>query len=120
MGTWRSTTLTVAGGSAEPLEGDNTLSSRWKDRKIPFPGLVELGIRATDANVVVSVQSGSEILLEESPVDAGGTINVFPIFPDNIDLVDEVAAGDLFKIRLRNTHASATPSVMITLRYTPA
>ena len=110
----------TAAGTAEPLEGDNLLSSRWKDRKIPFPGLVEIGIISTDTKVVVTVQSGSEILMEEAPVNGGGTIGVFPIFPDNIDLVDEVAEGDLLKVRLRNTDAVATPSVMLTVRYTPA
>jgi len=116
---FKANTLMTANGTAEPLEGDNILGQRWKDRVIPFPGVIELGIIATTVGVVVSILSGPETLLEESNVSGGGVIGVFPIFPDQIELEDEVAAGDLIKVRYRETLA-ATPSVMMTLRYTPA
>jgi len=95
--------LMVANGSATPLDG-------WQYIYLPWPAEVKLMTRSTLANVVQTITSGSETIVEESPVQAGGTIGVTPS-PLNTPVVGWMgAAGDLLKIRLRET-AGGTPTI---------
>lgn len=73
---------------------------------LPRNAIVEFGL-VDDANgdVRVTVQSGADVLLEESPVSIA---NRFPVYPDDFVLEDVAAAGERLVIRARNTDAATT------------
>lgn len=100
--------------TAEPLTG-------WQYEYLPWPAVVEIGMRHDGAanGLVATVSSGADVLMEESPVNAGGTDGVFPD-DENLDLVDEAAAGDRLKIRARETGGVATTDLMTRVKLTPA
>jgi len=90
----------AAGATYEPLTG-------WQYEYLPFPALVEILLNATAVGVVATVTSGSDTLMEESPVQAGGTAGVIPSPLNTPALQDPAAAGDRMKIRVRNTTGGA-------------
>ena len=96
-------TLMTANGVAEPLTG-------WQYIYLPWPAEVQVLMRSTLANVVQTISSGSETIVEESPVQAGGTIGVTPSALGTPVVGWHAAAGDLLKIRLRET-AAGTPTI---------
>jgi len=103
--------LMGASGSATPLDG-------WQYIYLPWPAEVKILMRSTAVGVVQTVTSGSETIVEESPVQAGGTIGVTPS-PLNTPVIGWLgAAGDLLKIRLRETIAG-TPTVDGVIEVTP-
>jgi len=66
--------------------------------------------RSTDVNIVQTYTSGSETIVEESPVQAGGTIGVTPA-PLNTPVQGwHAAAGDRLKLTFRET-AGGTPTI---------
>lgn len=66
--------------------------------------IVSIGVTAAATGTFVTVQSGADIVLEESPavVKAG-----FPIIPDEMYYNDVGVVGDRLVIRLRNPTAAA-------------
>lgn len=90
----------AAGATYTPLSG-------WQYEYLPFPALVEVGINATATGVVATISSGSDVLQEESPVQAGGTAGVIPSPLNTPYLSDQAAAGDRLKVSARNTTAGA-------------
>lgn len=94
-------TASVAGGATyTPLTG-------WQYEYLPYPARVEVGINATAVGVVATISSGSDVLQEESPVQAGGAAGVIPSPLNTPYLVDDAAAGDRMKISARNTTGGA-------------
>jgi hypothetical protein len=63
------------------------------------------------------VQTGSDVVEEESPVNIG-TINVQPVYPDNFTLNDLIGPGERINVKLRDT-SGAQRIVMVTVRFTP-
>jgi len=95
--------LMTANGTVRPLEG-------WQYEYLPWPAEVQVLARSTLVNVVAVYTSGSETIVEESPVQAGGTIGVTPS-PLNTPVQGwHAAAGDRLKLNFRET-AGATPTV---------
>jgi len=95
--------LMVANGTNTPLTG-------WQYLYLPWPAEVTVMARSTLANVVATYTSGSETIVEESPVQAGGTIGVTPS-PLNTPVIGwEAAGGDLIKLNFRET-AGGAPTV---------
>ena len=90
----------AAGATATPLTG-------WQYEYLPFPALVEVGLNATAAGLVGTVSSGSDVLQEESPIQAGGTAGVIPSPLNTPYLSDYAAAGDRLKVNIRNTTGGA-------------
>jgi len=90
----------AAGATYQPLLG-------WQYEYLPFPAVVEILINATATGVVATVSSGSDQLMEESPVQAGGTAGVMPSKLNVDPLTDAAAAGDRMKIQARNTTGGA-------------
>lgn len=104
-------TVMTANGTAAPLSGTQY-------EFLPFDCRVEIAIQASAVSqVVATVYSGSDLLMEEGPVQQG-TLGVIPKYPDDFFLVDDALAGDRLSIRLREI-AGATPTVMIAVRLTP-
>lgn len=92
-------TALAANGTANPLTG-----SQYE--YLPFDAFVEFGL-LTDANgVLATVQSGTDVLQEEGPVQVG-TINAQPKYPDDFYLNDAAAAGERLKVALRDTSGAA-------------
>lgn len=52
----------------------------------------------------VTIQSGSEVLLEESPISRAAR---FPLVPDDLTVSDIAMPGDRLKLQIRNTGAGA-------------
>jgi len=95
--------LMVANGTITPLQG-------WQYLYLPWPAEVTVMARSTLANVVATFTSGSETIVEESPVQAGGTIGVTPS-PLNTPVIGwQAAGGDLIKLNFRET-AGGTPTI---------
>ena len=93
----------VASSTITPLTG-------WQYVYLPWPARVTVLVRSTLADVVQTYTSGSETIVEESPVQAGGTIGVTPS-PLNTPVVAwNAPAGDLLKLTFRET-AAATPTI---------
>jgi hypothetical protein len=88
------------------------LLSNWQYRYAPFNGLVRIGVNTTGAAgaVDISIFTGSQNVVEQSPVSAGGTAGVMPA-PLNVPYFEfMVQAGDLISTRI-NELAGATPTV---------
>ena len=96
-------TLLVANGTTRPLDG-------WQYEYLPWPAEVQVLARSTLVGLVATYTSGSETIVEESPVQAGGTIGVIPS-PLNTPVQGWIgAAGDRLKLNYRET-AGTAPTV---------
>jgi hypothetical protein len=83
---------------------------------LPINARVDIGITADAAGTArATVQSGSDVLLEESPVSRAARV---PVWPDDYDLSDIAVAGDRLKIAARNTGGVAI-DVFWSVRVTP-
>ena len=66
--------------------------------------IVSIGVTAAATGTFVTIQSGSDIVLEESPTQVKTT---FPIIPDDMYYNDVGVVGDRLVVRLRNPTAGA-------------
>jgi hypothetical protein len=66
--------------------------------------IVSIGVTAAATGTFVTVQSGADIVLEESPAHVKTT---FPIIPDDLYYNDVGVLGDRLVVRLRNPTAGA-------------
>lgn len=103
------TTVLAANGTGNPLTG-------WQYEYLPWPAAVSVLARSTTGNVVGVYSSGSETIVEESPVQGGGTAGETPA-PLNTPIIDWIAAaGDRLKLNFRETGgAAATVDGIITV-----
>lgn len=96
---------------------DNLLTgSQWL--YLPYDAAVAFGING-DANgndLRIDVYSGQDVLMENAPANVQ---NRLPIWPDDFDLTDVAAAGELLKIRVRNTSAAAARDVIWAVKIDP-
>jgi len=93
----------VANGVVTPLAG-------WQYEYLPWPAEVLVMARATTNNVVAVYTSGSETIVEESPVQGGGTIGVIPSSLNTPIQGWRAAGGDRLKLNFRET-AGGTPTI---------
>lgn len=101
-----------AGGTFNPL-------SEWNYETPPRAGVMKLIHNATAAGVVAVWTSGSDQLLQEAPVPAGGTAGVIPSGFGVEPVMDPVAAFDKQRLAYRNPTAGAI-TVNGIIDYTPA
>lgn len=97
------------------VTNNNVLAgSAWE--YLPYNAIVEFGL-VDDANgdARVTVQSGADVLMEESPVSIAAR---FPIYPDDFILEDVAAAGERLVVRVRNTDAATTTVFRYSIRLT--
>jgi hypothetical protein len=91
----------AAGATFLPLNG-------WQYEYVPFGGVATFMFWTTATGVVVTVTSGSDTLMERSPIDIGaGAAGDIPSQFEVDPLVDEVAAGDRLKLLFENTTGGA-------------
>ena len=82
-----------------PSVVDNVLvGSQWL--YLPYNSLVQFGLVAAAAGLLLDVYSGQDLLAESY---APSIANRFPVFPDDFTLEDVAAAGEALKVRARNT-----------------
>lgn len=81
------------------------------------PCEIELAVVAEAVGVLVSVQSGRDVLQEEGPAIIVAA-NGMPRYPDDFYLDDVADAGDKLTIRARNTTAGAI-NVRAVVKVTP-
>src|SRR5258708_20111660 len=67
----------------------------WQYEYLPWPARIKLLIRATIVGVTLVVFSGSETIMEESPIQAGGTAGGYPAKPTTPPLAFSAPRGDL-------------------------
>lgn len=85
----------------------------------PFHARVDIAVvgDAAPGFMRSTVQAGSDVLLEESPISQQ---NRFPVWPDDFTLSDVVAKGDRIKIVARNTDVAANAhNIFWAVRLTP-
>jgi hypothetical protein len=66
--------------------------------------VVSIGVTAAATGIVVNIQSGADIVLEES---AAYIKTQYPIIPDEMFYTDVGVAGDRLVVRVRNTTGGA-------------
>lgn len=82
---------------------------------LPYNANVRYAINGSATGFVATVQSGADILMEESPINIQ---NRFGVFPDDFDLQDVAGAGERQVVKLRNTSAG-TLTYFVTLQVDP-
>jgi hypothetical protein len=107
--TW--STAIAAGATSNPLDG-------WNYEFVPRPGIIKILHRATATGLVATITSGSDQLLQEAPVPAGGTAGYTPSEFDVSAITDGVSAGDRQAIRYRNPTAGSI-TIDGVIDYTP-
>lgn len=90
----------AAGATFNPLDG-------WNYEFVPRPGVIKILHRATAVGMVATVTSGSDQLLQEAVVPAGGTAGQTPSEFNVAPITDGVSAGDRQAIRYRNPTGGA-------------
>jgi hypothetical protein len=78
--------------------------------------LLSIGCCASATGAFLTITSGADVVLEESPIviKAAGA---WPIIPDEMYYSDIAAMGDRIVLRLRNT--AGTPTVHTIVQVTP-
>lgn len=66
--------------------------------------VVSIGLAGSATGLVANIQSGADIVLEESPITVKTTM---PIIPDDMYYNDVGVQGDRLVIRVRNTTAGS-------------
>lgn len=82
----------------------------------PRGALVEFGNLSDATGVLRTVQTGSDVVEEESPMNIG-TINTQPVYPDHFTLNDLVGPGERINVKVRDT-SGATRTIMTVVRFT--
>lgn len=95
----------AAGGTYQPLTG-------WAYEFLPWPARVVVLLNASAVGCFAAVQSGTEELLADCPITAGGTAGVMPTeqggsAPAVSPVVFNAAAGDKLRIAARNPTGGA-------------
>lgn len=108
-------TVMLANGTSLPLQG--TQFEFLPPSMFPNGAYVEFATLADATGVLRTVQTGGDIVEEESPVNIG-TINVQPVYPDNFTLNDNVGPGERINLKLRDTSGVAR-TVITMVRFTP-
>ena len=71
---------------------------------LPFNAALNIGANGSATGLVLTVNSGSDTVLEESPVNVSTN---FPVIPDDMNIQDVAAAGERLVLKARNTTGGA-------------
>lgn len=82
----------------------------------PRGAIVEIGTLTDATGVLRTVQTGGDVIEEESPMNIG-TINIQPTYPDHFTLNDAVGPGEKINVKARDT-SGAQRIVMTIVRFT--
>ena len=70
-------------------------------------GNAQMGLLAAAAGMVVTIFAGTELVAPEGPISAGGTVNVAPKIPDDIQYNYAFLTLDELSAVVRNTTVGA-------------
>jgi hypothetical protein len=101
----------AAGATFNPIDG-------WNYEFVPMRGIVKYLHRATAVGLVATITSGSDQLMQEAPVPAGGTAGQTPSEFNVAPITDGVNPGDRQAVRYRNPTGGAI-TVDGIIDYTP-
>lgn len=90
----------AAGATFDPLDA-------WNEQYAPANGIVKVNQQATAVGLLCTFVSGTDQLLQEAPVPAGGTSGVIPSDFTVAPIIDRVKKGDRLSLRYRNPTAGA-------------
>lgn len=102
-----------------PANGTLNLMLNSQYEYLPWPAAVEFGLMADATGLVLTLQSGSDVLSEEGPVPFSATAGLYPKYPDDFHWSDEAAMGDRIKVLVRNTTGAGIPCRLVS-KLTPA
>ncbi len=87
--------------------GPINLIAGWQYEYLPWPARLKALLRATAGTQRLTVTSGSEQIMEESPIQGGGTAGVTPSELNTAPVVFDAPGGDRLKLNVRSTDAGA-------------
>jgi len=88
------TTVTVPAGESVNLVENSIYEF------LPWPASIVGGVTAEATGIELTVNSGSDTILEESPADI---LSTFARIPDEMNIQDVAAAGERMVFKARNT-----------------
>lgn len=94
------TSSVAAGASYTPLTG-------WPYEYLPFPAHVRIMLDAAAVGTLARIVSGTEAIVEECPITAGGSAGVFRGELNIVPIDFNAAAGDKLAIQCRNPTGGA-------------
>lgn len=94
------TTSVAAGGTYAPLTG-------WSYEFLPFAAHVRVLYNASAVGTFGAVFSGTEAIVDDSPVTAGGTAGVLPAELNTLPVDFNAPAGDKLRLAFRNPTGGA-------------
>lgn len=100
--TW-STAMTANQLGLNPLSG-------WQYEYVPYPSRVKILVRSTTTGNRITVYSGSEMIQERTPVQAGGTAGTTPSELNTAPIIFDAAGGDRLKLAIDEV-SGGTPTV---------
>ena len=109
----RRTAAMAANGTSQPLQ----TAPAWQHRFPATDAVMEFTLNATDANCEFEITSGSEVLIQRSPVPGGGTAGTYVAFQENKSAVG-VYAGQEIAVTIFET-AGGTPSYNLEVHLVP-
>jgi len=71
---------------------------------LPWNASINLGMTGSATGLVATVNTGSDTVQEESPVDI---LTTFPRIPDDMTVQDVARGGERFVVKVRNTTGGA-------------
>jgi hypothetical protein len=92
----------AAGASDFPLA-----ALAWAYEQLPFPCACRVFLRTTAVGVLARIQTGSDVIQDETPVQSGGTAGITPSALNTTPTEFIAPAGDRLAVVLRNTTAGA-------------
>jgi len=98
------TSSIAAGARLNPLD---VSGQPWKYQYAPYDAIIEVLHRATAVGMVVQITAGSDEVMQESPVSAGGTAGILTGRLNVEPVTFRVKAGDLIQLNYRNTSGAA-------------
>lgn len=110
-------TRTVLGANSTANLLSGTQYEYLPGAMFPRGAIVEFGTLTDATGVLRTVQTGSDVVEEESPMNIG-TINVQPTYPDHFTLNDAVGPGEKINVKARDT-SGAQRIVTCIVRFTP-
>jgi len=84
---------------------------------IKVPSMVRFYVVGdSGGNIRATIQSGTDVLMEEAPISRQAR---FPVIPDDITAEDVAMPGDRLKLAIRNVHAATAFDTFWAVDVTP-
>lgn len=100
--------VSVAAGATIDLLNNTTSPERpWKYNRAPYNGILEVMLQGPATGLRQSITVGSDEVMQDSPVSAGGTINVIPSRLNREPVTFTVQQGDVIGLIVSNPTGGA-------------